>query len=298
MINRIIIGPTGREVLLALKDYGVLHISALSRLINYRHSKESLRQALKALENNGLIIRRGWTYGHNALHFYQLSQSEQSIKKIAILLCCNSSELCQKGLRFSHYFHESDVALTAHALLSSYPDAEVFQDWKLNSQNDLRRLLSDSLRRLHILPDLVVKFPRQNENLQETWIGIEVERSRKTNARVNEKLTLLSNKSGLDGVLYLATQESIMKKLHLIYMGLKPQTSPRIRHYADEFLAYGSLPTTAYNFQNLSLVVNDRPHLASDWISYLCNTHILDRRNQPQNTPRNHQDTMKGSNHV
>ena len=279
MKNNMSVGRTGLLVLQILKDYGTLHVTAIARLMNYAHTQEALRHSLKSLERHGLIIRRTWTYGHNGLHFYQLSQSVRAFSEIARILGCNANELCQKGLRFSHYFHESDVALAAYAIGRSYPEALVFQDWKLNSQPELHRLLSDSIRRLKALPDLMVKFPAVNSNLCDTWIGVEVERSRKTNARIKEKLSLLANKSGLDGVIYLTTQECIMKQLQLIYLGLRPNQSPRIKHYGEGFLAYATLPTNSFAFHNLSVLVNECPLLAGEWISNLRETHILDRRN-------------------
>ncbi len=98
------------------------------------------------------------------------------------------------------------------------------------------KLLLLSFQEKDIYPDLLLVFPKKDIN-PSVGVAVEIERTRKSSKRLLKKISKYTNRTLIDGVLYVCEKENISSIIMGIYKSKVMLKSYRIQHYEKNFLA-------------------------------------------------------------
>ena len=150
-----------------------------------------------------------------------------------------------------------------------YPGVKVLRDFQIARDEEARYKLLISEHKPDLIPDVLVFFPKE-DGKKRVVIAVEVERSRKANNRVTEKLWRITTKTMLDGVLYDCSYDSIATAYKHLYNSRVREKFLRVNDRKN-YLMFGRHDHLLFNCNG------ERADLRS-WIEYLLSTSTRERQ--------------------
>ena len=257
-----------REVMRLLSLYGPLHLSTIQHLIQPDIQREKLREVLLRLLRKDFISKRVEKLGAQGAIYYQITSCEITLKLVAKFMNASIDELRQPYFRRAELLHSQFCAIWADKLKRLYPNALIVPDYKMAQNNEAKKLLQLSFQEKDIYPDLLLVFPKKDIK-PSVGIAVEIERTRKSSKRLLKKISKYTNRTLIDGVLYVCEKENISSIIMGIYKSKVMPKSYRIQHYEKNFFMF-SYSICIDKIPNDEMFNGDsKSVLFPNWIKYL-----------------------------
>jgi DNA-binding Lrp family transcriptional regulator len=277
MADQIQAGPRQIQILRALQDNGPLSLATLEKLLTPQISRRRLQDATKRMADQGLIVRRFDSLPSNVGHYYQLSGRQANRERIAQILNCDEGTLSIHPFRTQELQHTQCCAIWANRLQHLFPGAQILRDFDFKRHAIAGQYLLSSGEDFELRPDLLIVLPHADSKSQ-VVVAIEIERTRKSNKRLLQKLRSLCTRTRLDGVLYLCDKNTIETALRTIYCSNVVQKAHRIRHYGNNFLLLSDGTQTHSDPEPRVYNVSQNSVSLTSWMNLLLTTQPRERR--------------------
>jgi hypothetical protein len=272
----------GPKILRLLYEQGPLSLKGLSDIFKIKGDPikpRRLRESVERLHKHRLIVPRFDSLPQNAGNYYQLSLRKEIREHIAFIIGTGTiDEIREPMIRDQELTHSEQCAIWATRFQQAFPDSRVIREYLFSSDDTVLGTLSSKPFELQLRPDLLLMITENNQG-QQVDIAIEVERSRKTNERLFQKLEKLVVHSQLSGVLYICSEDSIAEAVRRNYQRKAVRKNMRTNHYGANFLLFTDGKTHTKNGELLVLTSELKPIPFSAWIRYLRTTDYDYRRN-------------------
>lgn len=261
-------GSRRRQILQALNENGPLSVSTLAAVVRPRMELKSMRKAVRRLRDKGVLSVHFESMPYSGGHFYRISHDRAAREQIGKWLGISGEELRQPKFFSRELQHTTKCALWAAALRDQYPEAELVRDVEVIRRKIFmrHRFLQDLDR--DSVPDIVLNF--RGEMVRDTVsVGVEIERTRKSDKRLVSKLSKLVNQSVLDGVIYVCEAGGIRDAIAAVLDREKILRSPRIGHYGLAFVMFSDSAAISDVCSCILYNIEGKSVLLSDWLSAL-----------------------------
>ena len=230
-------GARRKQILLALNDNGPLSVEILAKIIRPRMSARSVQYAIKRLRERQLVVPHFGSAHYNAGHFFRITHDLEGRERIAKWLNLPTWQLRQPKFFSKELEHSVQCDLWEALLRDKFADAEILRDIQL-----LKRKLKQSSAPMDqaqadLVPDLLVQF-RSARRDDSVSVGVEIERTRKSERRLAIKLYKIIARTQLDGLIYVCEDGKVKDAIRAVLARQKILESPRIRHYGNAFLLF------------------------------------------------------------
>jgi len=227
----------------------------------------------------GLINKRMERVFRGGGVFYQISQKSVVGAAVAVTLGCTPDEVKQPYFISRELLHSESCAIWIHFLEHHFPEALVIRDFEFSKNADANEILYVEKNNFEFVPDILLIFPKTKSS-PKLAVGFEIERTRKTEERIRNKLKKYANETLLDGVIYLCESDDVSKEIRRVYRKSVLGQSMRISHYGNNFLVtQDELLNLKKNKIKMLNLKNENIFL-DDWICTLRKRDRADRRDE------------------
>jgi hypothetical protein len=266
-----------KQILSTLRENGSLCTKSLRSLVVPPLPRRNANDVMKRLREQGLVVQRFDSLPANAGHYYQISQSEEALKKIAKILELDPAELNIPKIRDQELAHNDSCAIWTQYLKRILPKAILLREHEFTPELLSHILLITYDDPYEFRPDIMLELPFKVDEKKRVNIAIEVERSRKTDKRLLRKLKKYAMETRVDGVIYICSKPSILDAVKQIYKGRVLENSVRIKHYGNNFLMFVS-GIERGQADNVKLLNADLKTVnLRDWLHFLQSTQYAER---------------------
>ncbi len=269
----------GLQILGLLKRHGPLSSRGLLQLLSPPIQERRLHASLARMVKCGLITKRMERLFRGTGVFYQISQKNVVSAAIAVTLGCEQSEVKQPYFISRELLHSESCAMWIHYLEQEFPDALVIRDFEFSRNADAVEILYVEEDDFEFVPDILLIFPR-TENTPMVSVGVEIERSRKTELRIRNKLKKYANETLLDGVIYLCESDDVSNEIRRVYRSSVLGKSIRINHYGNNFLLTQDELLNSKKNKIKMLNVKTQIIFIKEWVCTLRKFDRADRRDE------------------
>ena len=270
-------GPRQLQIVRALYENGPLSLRALQQLIDPPIALRRLQDAAKRLHEGGLVVRRHTGLPPNTGHFIQLCARNDRRELLADLLNVDRDALQVPHFRGQELCHSEACAIWVCRFRQLFPDARFIREHEYSRCSIASRILLSSGADHELRPDFLMRFPRA-DGKSFVNVGVEVERSRKTDDRLERKLKILATQTLLDGVIYLCDGANITEALRNIYNSRVVSKALRIGHYGANFLLISDGSMTTHGQEPRMVNAKLETVSLAAWIHFLLNSEQRQRR--------------------
>jgi hypothetical protein len=269
----------GKEILGLLRRHGPLSADVLLRMTTPPMKKKKLLRSLSILHGRGLTESR--RIG-SAQTFYSISQALSSRDQVAVVLECQADDLLQPLLRRQDWIHNQWSEFWIHLLSHHFPEAEVVREQVIMKHEMAKRVLLASDTECDLLPDFLLIFPKDNLK-RSVAVAFEIERTRKSNARIVRKLRKYANKTQVDGLVYICDSGRLSETIRGLYLESQASQAFRIKHYAENFFIFSDAINTNESPLERIFDATGKPISMVEWCMKLRSTKPTLRRNSISN---------------
>lgn len=276
------IKPYARRIAImrTLHKHGPLSVVGLKKIIHPPMESRRITDSLRRLYKRGYLVKRFDSLPQNVGHFYQLTYRESARAEITKLLGIEN-QLFQPQIRDQELYHSQQCAIWATKFKRFCPEAKVLREYCFLQDDQALTALLSKPHELKLKPDILLISPKGASDRPVT-IAIEIECSRKTDARLEEKLRKYAKETTLDGVLYLCDWDSLPQILNRIYNSTL-RSNLRVGHYSANFLMFSD-GLSSDDYQSISMYNADKKNVFfHDWIHFLTTHHRNLRRDSKIN---------------
>lgn len=280
------LSPFGRretQVLQTLHEHGPMSVTGLLQVIEPQMHRRSLNNVVKNLFDMRLIVRRFDSLPLNCGHYYQLSYRKDFRKILSFVLDADIEKLTEPQIGSLELIHSQECAVWSNRFKYLLPNARVLRENVFTRDQEVLNVLLAESHTLEVKPDLMLMLPK-NEGKLPVRVAVEIERCRKTNHRLIEKLRKFTRGTRLDGVIYICGNDGIEESIRQLYSQHVRDKAFRINNYAESFMMFLD-PNTYAKDTDLKMLGADRKNVNfHDWIHFLSVTSPPERRNQIEAT--------------
>lgn len=228
-------GTRAYRTLKALYENGPMSSRGLHELLEPESKLRRMQDCVKDLRGLGLIVPRFASMPKNVGNYYQLTYRKDIIPILSSILNVDVESINTPGINSTELIHSQDCAIWAKRFQQMWPEVKILRDHLYQFSEEAQKVLLMSDNKFEVIPDLLLLFPK-SENQHPVRIAVEIERTRKANARVLRKLKKFASGTRLDGVIYVCSSEEIQNAVCNLYQKNVVSRALRINHYASRFL--------------------------------------------------------------
>jgi hypothetical protein len=269
----------GIQILSLLKRHGPLSSRGLLQIVSPPIKERRLHASLARMQKIGLITKRMERVFRGSGIFYQISQKSAVSAAIAITLGCEQSELKQPYFVSRELLHSESCAIWIEFLEQEFSEALVVRDFEFSRNPEVVEILYVEEDDFEFVPDILLIFPKTEES-PKVAVGLEIERTRKTELRIKNKLKKYANETLLDGVIYLCESDDVSKEIRRIYRSSILGKTMRINHYGKNFLLTQDELLNGKKNRMKMLNLETQYIFLKDWICTLRKNDRADRRDE------------------
>lgn len=267
--------PRGREILEILKSHGPLSATVIRKMTQPMISGKGFTKAMSILRREGFVEHRSNDQGQ---YFYQIEQSKKQRRAIAEILCCQAEDLLQPLIFRSEWLHHQSCEYWIYLLKRIFSDARIIREAEFPTSEEAKRVLLISDQDFDVAPDFILVIPSE-KSARATYVAFEVERTRKSEKRLIQKLSKYANRSTIDGLIYVCETDRLSEALRLTYEKNICSKSHRIKHYGENFFLFSdAIEPSIFPFSRLFNAQRKAISIVH-WCNYLCSTKHTLRRN-------------------
>lgn len=259
----------GPQIIKLLNENGPLTASAIEKLIEPPMSRRRTNDALLRLVDRGIVVRRFHGLPINAhSQFYQLSARREYQNEIGDILGRAPNLFREPKVRNQELQHSIACAYLAKSLKQNFPNAEVVREFHLlDHRLNREALLQNAKTENPLIPDMILSIPK-DEIRHEVNIAIELERSKKSPARLAEKLRRYAKATRIDGVLWMCEDKYIRDSLMRIWSKQERNKFMLISNYFEHFAVFSLEQKIHYPDDSVSNL-GGAPIKLNHWINIL-----------------------------
>jgi hypothetical protein len=271
----------GKDIIALLLEHGPLSYSALSRMLMPPMKRKRLKESLLCLKRKGFINANLIA---DTKTFYRFSQKLKNRERLGQYLNRPESDFFQPTFRSRDFVHSESVEYWIFILKRIFPDAEFVREAYFGKHDVAVKTLLISSDERELRPDFLIVFKKE-DSTERAVIAVEVEKTRKSDLRIINKLSKYANESFLDGVIYICDDDRLHETIRLLFVKKVLEKSHRIKQYGKNFILFSDA-TKPFDQSKLSLVnsVNDKADVDM-WIRKLRNKKPNFRRDEEFEMP-------------
>jgi hypothetical protein len=263
-----------KEILTILKDHSPLTLDMIQKMIEPPIQKKNLRQALGILKKKRMV---DMVACNSQTFFYQINQSLGSRQAASEVIKCGTVVESKPLLRRQEWFHNEWCEFWSLIIKRAFPESVIVREHEIEDSPEAKSVLLQNNSGLDLLPDFLVLFPK-TESSQKVSLAFEIERTRKSDARIQRKLKKYIFESHVDGLIYVCDSGRMAETIRGLYEKKVMEKAHKKRGYADHFFLFsdsmsaGDLPLLSFynaKAETTSLV---------DWCKKLRSTKMTLRR--------------------
>lgn len=268
------------ELLKLLGEYGTVSVSTLAWMTG--RNARRVRESLDVLHKRQLITKLTVTVGGFPAMYVQLSQTSKAKTALAAFLRCQPGDLVQRGFPITQLQHEDMCARLHFRIAKAYPEFRIVRDWQMNQGKVPETILPKSFVYDRLIPDLAIAVPATTYDTAWSkdgfrWIAVELERTRKKNDRVREKLNLYARETAFDGLLFILPEWIMVENFRDYFDESVATHVPRIRDFKDAFFARTILGEQDQDPGLMRLLCGRREVSFATWTKLIASTTSLTR---------------------
>lgn len=263
-----------KEILTLLKDHSPLTLEMLQMMIEPPIQKKNLRQAIGILKNKGLV---DMVVGDQKTFFYQLHQAQPTRREIADMLGCDESNTVRPLLRHQDWVHNEWGEFWALILKRAFPDVEIIREHDIDSHNLAKNILQQNGRALDLMPDLLLMFPKSPTH-EKISVAFEIERTRKSDSRILNKLKTYIYETHLDGVIYVCESGRLSETIRQLYQKKTLEKAHKKRGYSDNYFLFSDSMSAGASPLASFYNANGQPTSLINWCHKLRATKLTSRK--------------------
>jgi len=223
-----------KEIISVLKDHSPVTLEMMQRMIEPPIQKKNIRQALGNLRQKGMVDMV--TSGAHVF-FYQLNQSLSGRNAAATKIQSGKPIAPRPLLRRQDWFHNEWCEFWSLLIKRAFPNAEIIRDFDIESHETAKNILLQNRGDYDLLPDFLVIFPKTDQH-ERVSLAFEIERTRKSNARILTKLKKYIYESHVDGLIYVCDSGRMSETIRQLYEKKVLEKAHKKRGYADHFFLF------------------------------------------------------------
>lgn len=244
MIDHSLGGVRSKQILSVLREHGPLPTAVISQILYPPMHLRRCREALLNLRRKRLVRRLYSNFPAGSAGLYALCTTERELRQVAKILDVSPDELTVCHVPGGELQHGAQCALWAEHLKKLFPSAFVVRDWEISRFHEIAETMVSRGENRDLLPDIVFSI-RASHAASPVLIAVEIERTRKSSARLMKKVNSLVYDTQFDGVLYVCGDFSIGEALREAFAHGNFARSRRIGRYASDFILFTSFDALA-----------------------------------------------------
>lgn len=256
----------GKEVLRLLANYSPLTIEMLEKMIEPTPRKKSLRKAVGVLRKRELV---DMVVGNQKTFFYQLHQSRPNRAAVERKIGDGQNVTEHRLLRKQDWVHNEWCDFWTLIVKRAFPEVQIVREYDLDSHEIAKSILCHNGDDPDLVPDLLLIFPPQVDGQQKISIALEVERTRKTNARIQRKLKKYIYETHLDGLIYVCDSGRLSETIRQLYEQKTLERAHKKSGYIKNFFLFSDAMSAGPNPLATFYNADGQPASMHNWIPTL-----------------------------
>lgn len=245
----------GRDVLVTLKEYGVLNYRILKLLTPTIRYDRNRRKILDTLLKKRLIVKRIQRFEseNSYMNFYQLNQRLEAREALSKYLNCTADDVRQLQWRFLTPLLEQFSIEVAFQMKQIFPNANIIHDYNFALNDSTKKVFLDHANEILVIPDLLILLPDLTQG-QTLNIAIETNKHDHRRIQLTDKLEYYLTKTNIDVVMFVGTLDRTEEHIISICANRKLQKLLNISNKKDFFFV---AHTNSKNFKaGLDLLID------------------------------------------
>lgn len=249
-------------------EHGPLSISTLNSMLLPPMKVPKIRKLLTNLIKKGVLINSKY---NGLKSFYYLSQRQKNINLVAKKFNFKPEQLINPGIHGREWIHNEICEYWIYLLKKQYPDCTIIREKDFIHNDFAKRALIITNYEQTFKPDFLFILP-ESQGSELVIIAFEIERTKKQKNRLNEKLLKYTDRSFVDGIFYVCSEEDIMTTISTLFKNKIIFESLRIGSYGEKFILFSDNFNTKVKLNDPCFDVIGRTINFNDWIWYLKQT--------------------------
>lgn len=249
------------EVLTLLRDHSPLTLEMLQRMTAPPIQKKNLRQAIGILKRKGIVEM---VVSDQKTFYYQLNNSSAVRNEVALRLKDDDTKSARPLLSRRNWIHNEWCEFWALIIKKAFPEVEIIREHEIESHCLAKSILQQAGKPLDLMPDLLLIFPKTPTH-EKVSIAFEIERTRKSDARIQQKLKTYIYESYVDGLIYVCDSGRLSETIRTLYQKKTIEKAHKKRGYAENFFLFSDSmsagPSPLASFYN----ANGQPTSLINW---------------------------------
>lgn len=222
------------EVLTLLRDHSPLTLEMLHLMTAPPIQKKNLRQAIGIMKRKGIV---DMVMGSPSTFYYQLNNAETVRDEVAQRLRDDKTKAARPLLNRRNWIHNQWCEFWALTIKRAFPDVEIIREHEIESHALARSILQQQGKPLDLLPDFLMIFPKTATN-ERVSIAFEIERTRKSDERILQKLKTYIYETHIDGLIYVCDSGRLSETIRLLYRKKALEKAHKKRGYTENFFLF------------------------------------------------------------
>lgn len=265
----------GKDILRLLAEYSPLTIEMISKMLEPTPRKKSVRKAVGVLRKRELV---DMVVGNGKTFFYQLHQSSPNRKAVELKLAGNQSITQRPLLRKQEWVHNEWSDFWALIVKRAFPEVQIVREHDIDSHEIAKSILRHDGEELDLMPDLLLIFPATSADQQKVSIALEIERTRKSNKRIQRKLKKYIFETHLDGLIYICDSGRLSETIRMLYEQKTIERAHKKSGYANNFFLFSDSMSAGANPLETFYNAAGQSTSLHNWIPTLRSTKMTLRR--------------------
>jgi predicted transcriptional regulator len=264
------------EILKLVADHGPVTIDMLSRMTEPPMPKKNLRYSLALLRRKALIEQLSVD---PQMLYYQISQAKPNREAVAAITENNIESLAKPLFRRQEWFHNQWCEYWALSIKRLFPEAQIIREHSIAGHELAKCILQTTATDFELLPDFLLVLPKTSAT-EAVHIAFEIERTRKSNARIIRKLKKYLNGTLIDGLVYICDTGRLSETIRELYETKLVANAHRVKHYGDHFFMFSDSLDGGGKQLNRFFNAKAEPVLFDQWCMQLRKTKRTLRRDK------------------
>jgi hypothetical protein len=230
------IGNRGKQILSTLFQNGPLSSSTLRAVIEPGMSVGKMNAAIRRLRNLGLVRNRHSSVSQHVGRFVELATGIGHRKVLSQVLDVPLEKFETIPGNTEALEHWQECTIWGRYFEKRFPGCRVIRDYELLREPLIQEESYLKADEADLLPDLIIRFPRTDLVGAPLYVGIEIERSRKSKKKLRQKLRRYAAQSRLACVLYICSRPGVAEPLTRVYTSRVRSEVVRVESYSENFL--------------------------------------------------------------
>lgn len=232
-----------KEVLTLLRDHSPLTLEMLHRMTAPPIPKKNLRQSVGIMKRKGIV---DMVIGSSSTFYYQLNNAQTVRDEVALRLKDDKTKAARPLLNRRNWIHNEWCEFWALTIKRAFSEVEIIREHEIEGHASARSILQQQGKPLDLLPDFLMIFPKTATN-EKASVVFEIERTRKSDERIQQKLKTYIYETHIDGLIYVCDSGRLSETIRLLYQKKTLEKAHKKRGYTENFFLFSDSMSAGEN---------------------------------------------------